>query len=146
MARWAAVAGIFSVAAAVGRADTSKLWGVRGEASTAGGRLADFSRAGYGEGARPLPAVAQAVSVKDFGAVGDGVTDDTKAFQAAINATTRGAVGVPPGRYVITDYVRIMKSGVVLRGAGPTKSVLWFPRGLDEVHPRQGRTSTGSPR
>ena len=60
MARWAAVAGIFSVAAAVGRADTSKLWGVRGEASTAGGRLADFSRAGYGEGARPLPAVAQA--------------------------------------------------------------------------------------
>lgn len=145
MARWAVVAGFFSVAGAAGRAEVSKLWGERGEAWTAGGRLADFSRAGYREGAQPLPTVAQAVSVKDFGAVGDGVTDDTKAFQAAINATTRGAVGVPPGRYVITDYVRIMKSGVVLRGAGPTKSVLWFPRGLDEVHPRQGRTSTGSP-
>jgi len=123
----------------------SALWGERGENWTVDGRLPDFSRAGYQEGEVPLPEVAQTTSVRDFGAVGDGVTDDTKAFNAAIAATNRGAVWVPPGRYVITDYVQIQKSGVVLRGAGPDRSVLWFPCGLDETHPRLGRTSTGSP-
>ncbi len=123
----------------------SALWGERGEKWMVDGRLPDFSRAGYHEGEAPIPEVPQAANVKDFGAVGDGIADDTKAIQAAINATKRGAVWVPPGRYKITDYVRIAKSGVVLRGAGPDKSVLWFPQGLDDVHPRQGRTSTGSP-
>ena len=123
----------------------SALWGERGEKWAAGGRLPDFSRAGYHEGEAPIPDVPQVANVKDFGAMGDGVADDTKAFNAAIAATSRGAIFVPPGRYVITDYIRIQKSGVVLRGAGPDKSVLWFPRGLDEIHPKVGRTSTGSP-
>jgi hypothetical protein len=45
------------------------------------------------------------VSVKDFGAVGDGVTDDTAAFTAAFNeAQTSGAqLVVPNGTYKITD-------------------------------------------
>ena len=52
------------------------------------------------------------ISVKDKGAVGDGVHDDTAAFQAAINAlpTTGGTVVVPPGVYLI-DTVK----GVNLR-------------------------------
>ncbi len=123
---------------------TSLLWGEHGEKWDAAGRLPDFSYAGYHRGETPIPDVPQVAGVKDFGAIGDGVADDTKAIQAAIDATKRGAVFVPPGRYKISDYLRIEKSGVVLRGAGPTESVLWFPRGLDEVHPRAGRTSTGS--
>lgn len=123
----------------------SALWGERGEKWVVDGRLPDFSRAGYHEGEAPIPEVAQVASVKDFGAVGDGIADDTQAFNAAIAATNRGAIFVPAGRYVITDYLRIQKSGVVLRGAGPERSVLWFPRGLDEIHPKVGRTSTGSP-
>ena len=45
--------------------------------------------------------LAQTVSVKDFGAVGDGVTDDTTAIQAALNA---GAIEVvfPSGTYKTT--------------------------------------------
>ena len=124
---------------------TSALWGEHGEKWTADARLPDFSYAGYHRGEQPLPDVPPAANVRDFGAVGDGVADDTKAIQAAIAATKSGAVFVPPGRYLISDYLRIEKSGVVLRGAGADKSVLWFPRGLDEVHPRAGRTSTGSP-
>lgn len=123
----------------------SELWGARGERWTASGRLPDFSYAGYRRGERPPPRVAQAANVKDFGAVGDGIADDTRAIQAAIDATGRGAVFVPAGRYKITDYIRIHKSNIVLRGAGPAATVFWFPRGLDEIHPRQGRTSTGSP-
>ena len=45
--------------------------------------------------------LADTVSVKDFGAVGDGVTDDTAEIQAALNS---GAANVllPKGVYIIT--------------------------------------------
>lgn len=48
------------------------------------------------------------VSVKDFGAVGDGVTDDTDAIMAALNyvkANNRGSLRFPPGRYAVTSMV-----------------------------------------
>lgn len=43
------------------------------------------------------------VSVKDFGATGDGVTDDYAAFQAAVNTTK--LVFVPPGDYYISQTI-----------------------------------------
>lgn len=48
------------------------------------------------------------VSVKDFGARGDGVTDDTAAIMAAFNfvkAGNRGRLLFPPGRYAVTSMV-----------------------------------------
>ena len=124
---------------------SSRLWGNDGEVWTPASRLPDFSHAGYHEGERAIPDVAQVTNVKDFGARGDGIADDTRAIQAAVAATQCGAVYLPPGRYKITDYIRLEKSGVVLRGAGPAKSVLWFPRGLDEIHPREMHESRGLP-
>jgi hypothetical protein len=49
------------------------------------------------------------VNVRDFGAVGDGVADDTAAFQKAIEASAKKGlqVFVPPGRYRITKGLNL---------------------------------------
>ena len=62
---------------------------------------------GYSAGESPLPFNLANCSVKDFGARGDGITDDTKAFVAAIKAMSNngggvgGVIYIPPGDYLI---------------------------------------------
>lgn len=74
--------------------------------------------------------LADVVSVKDFGAVGDGVADDTAAIQAAINyaesiisgdpaySQTAVTVYLPGGRYVVSSSLLIRQNSVSLQGAG----------------------------
>ncbi len=42
------------------------------------------------------------VSVKDYGAIGDGITDDTVSIQAALNSGA-GGVYIPTGNYLVTS-------------------------------------------
>jgi hypothetical protein len=81
---------------------------------------------------------ANEVNVKDFGAQGDGVTDDTAAIQAAIAFLTNavdphgneiriggGTVYFPAGTYLISSELLIPElMPVVLRGAGRSVSVI----------------------
>lgn len=62
--------------------------------------------------------LAQVVSVKDFGALGDGTTDDTTAFQAAVNSGA-SAVYVPgvSSYYKITNDITV-PDGVMVYGDG----------------------------
>lgn len=63
-------------------------------------------------------AASGAVSVKDHGAVGDGITNDSPAFQAAIDAVFGdggGSVLVPRGRYRLAGSITV-KSNVHLLG------------------------------
>ena len=69
------------------------------------------------------------VSVKDFGATGDGSTNDTAAIQAAIASVTTngGTVRVPAGRYKVTATI-YLPSGVNLVGEGyqrPVPTASW---------------------
>jgi len=68
------------------------------------------------------PPLAGLVSVRDHGAVGDGVTDDTDAFQAAIDeaAATGAAVlvePVPAGKGYVLTHTVTLKQGVSLIGS-----------------------------
>lgn len=115
------------------RGTPSELWGRAGERWTPHGRLPDFSFAGYRFGNRPVPDLPVRANVRDFGARGDGQTDDTPAFLKAIAATSDGALLVPAGRYRITGVLKISKSRFALRGEGAAKTTLFFPKPLAEM-------------
>ncbi len=123
----------------------SELWGGRGEKWSAPSRLPDFSFAGYRRGEKSLPQIPRGVSVKEFGAKGDGVADDSQAFLDAIAQVKSGAIEIPPGRYKITKILEITRSNVVLRGAGMDKTILFFPVPLNDIKPNMGATTTGQP-
>ncbi len=58
------------------------------------------------------------INIKDFGAVGDGVTDDTNSFMAAINyaqANKIGTIFIPSGSYCIN--IVITGSNLTFKGA-----------------------------
>ncbi|MDZ4859538.1 MAG: glycosyl hydrolase family 28-related protein [Candidatus Hydrogenedentes bacterium] len=126
------------------QADThSALWGIDGEHWTPESRLPDFSFAGYHRGEKPLPALAVTHNVRDFGAVGDGKTDDTEAFQRALAEVKEGVILVPEGRYVITNFLAIDKPNLVLRGEDPAKSILYCPKPLNDIKENWGATTSG---
>jgi hypothetical protein len=87
---------------------------------------------GY-KGGSPLPEPSVAANVADFGAVGDGETDDTAAILQALNSIDEGALYFPPGRYLLTDRIRVTQSGVVLRGAGSDETTLVIPKSLEQI-------------
>ena len=65
----------------------------------------------------------ESVSVKDFGAVGDGTTDDSAAINAAI-ASNRN-IYFPAGTYFIASSIQVAsKSNVVLQGAGVDVAII----------------------
>jgi hypothetical protein len=74
----------------------SELWGRSGELWSPRSRLPGFSFAGYHFGDDPIPEVPVRTTVTDFGAKGDGVSDDTEPFLKAIASTSNGAVLMKP--------------------------------------------------
>lgn len=98
--------------------------------------LSTYQGPGAGAVRRPIrEKLADAVSVKDFGAVGDGVVDDTIALQAAL--TSASAVHVPPGTYRITNTLTVAY-GKSLIGAGQSSVIVGASNAFDLIHLPEG--------
>ena len=102
-------------------------------ASANGSSMVGFRQAGTGAVDRTLQNKAREwVSVKDFGAVGDGVADDTASIQAAINATAK-RIYLPTGLYSVTTldlrgkYITLYGDGIdatIIKARWVTSSLL----------------------
>lgn len=82
---------------------------------------------------KPYPESLDVVSVLDFGAKGDGVTDNTAAFQKAMDSfgEAGGTVYVPRGSYLFKGSLNIPKA-VTLKGvieSVPSHTGVRFPGG-----------------
>ena len=91
----------------------------------------------------PVRAVSR--SVRDFGAVGDGVADDTAALQAALDSLQPGeALLIPQGRYRFTSTLTLNRHEVSILGQG-SGSVLFADFLLSEeaqrLYEKQQQTS-----
>ena len=99
--------------------------------STQGSSLVGYVPASGPPGRTVQAKLQDTVSVKDFGAVGDGSTDDTTAFQNAIaycqSSTQYGgrALYIPGGRYKITSSLTISKEFITIFGDGPWESQIY---------------------
>lgn len=70
------------------------------------------------------------VNVRDFGAVGNGIADDTQAIQNAVNAAGEGGVVyAPAGKYYINNSNGILLShdNFMFYGDGPATQILVSP-------------------
>ena len=78
-----------------------------------------------------------AVNVKDFGAVGDGVTDDTAAIQAALDSAS-GDLYLPEGAYLISttlaDDLDVSISGGTLKTATQEQIILQVGSGATYIN------------
>lgn len=89
------------------------------------------------------------VNVKDFGAVGDGVTDNTPAFTAMIsflngrsNGVSGGGLGyIPQGRYRINGILPALNTNVGIYGEGTQATIIDFRNGSNDCF-ILGNTST----
>ena len=101
---------------------------LRDLATSAGATLIGFLQAGTGAVLRTLQAkMSDTVSVLDFGAARDGVTDDYPAFAAAWAAVkpTGGQLFIPPGNYLLNsqwvcDVDLTLPHNYQIRGYGAT--------------------------
>lgn len=99
-----------------------------------------FTQSGTGAVARTVDSrLKDAVSVKDFGAIGNNTADDTAAIQAAVTAVAAagGTVFFPAGTYKITDTITVdtgvYTTGIVLKGTGNKSIISQTGAGKDAI-------------
>ena len=98
-------------------------------ALTAANANTTFTQSGTGAVSRSVTSkLKDTVSVKDFGAVGDGVTNDTAAYLAAISAAAT-SIYVPEGSY---NCLTLAPTSITKQLIGPGRTILG---GDNATHP-----------
>jgi hypothetical protein len=85
------------------------------------------------------------INVKDYGAKGDGVTDDTNSIQNALNDGMNKTVIVPSGNYVISNTL-VIKKKTKLIGVGRSSTTITMKSntGFDMIISENFYTLTGT--
>lgn len=97
--------------------------GINGTGITSNASSVTYDPAGTGAVSTTVQAkLREFVSVKDFGALGDGTTNDTAAIQAAIDSG-KGGIYFPEGKYRVTSQITLT-SDLLIFGAGKRKSII----------------------
>jgi len=90
----------------------------------------------------PIPAT---INVRSFGAIGDGITDDTDAILNAFVFTANGCLYFPSGLYLITRSIACLAAtySVTIKGDGPMASVIMAQGNFDAISLEFARTVQG---
>lgn len=104
---------------------------------TASSTIMSFLAAGAGAVQRTAQTkMRDIVSIKDYGAVGDDVNDDTAAISAAITAVqavaSRPALWAPGGTYLVTDQLTTIPGQFTLYGEGRQQTKFHFKPTADK--------------
>lgn len=103
-------------------------------AASSGASLVNFLQSGSGAVARTVQSkLREVVSLKDFGAVGDGVTDDTAAVTAWATAANGKNGYVPAGTYLVQPIT-----------IAATDELYWYGDGLTRSQFKLKASSTGA--
>ena len=98
------------------------------DGDTWGDVLNDFLRVAHREDGS-LKTTSQVINVKDYGATGNGTTDDTLAIRAAITAALNGParrVYFPSGDYLVTGRLQLtVQTPIEICGNGWSSNILW---------------------
>lgn len=91
-----------------------------------GGLDGNFRNSGSGSVGRSLQGkLSEISSAKDFGALGNGVADDTVALNAALaSLSSGGTLLIPSGTYNISSPLLVTTGNVIIRGVGAGASII----------------------
>jgi hypothetical protein len=136
-----AVSGAADVSGVLDDTIPSVAYGALPAAGTAGRlrRVTDFTAGIWLDDSTQWVSVnAEVLNVKDYGAKGDGVTDDSAALVAAVAALSAGGIlHVPPGTYIVRSQLSL-PSGITVQGVGEASVLYWDT-------PVGGAAVTGAP-
>lgn len=84
-----------------------------------------FTQSGSGALARTVDSkLKDLISIRDYGVVSDGVTDNRDAIQAAIDANGGRMIYFPPGNYAVNGSINITTASTSIVGAGYASTIV----------------------